>query len=234
MCRGIITHYMHHDVRSPMIIDPFSNHAQVWDNPRHTSYHRCEISAPTPNSTLLESFWPLCTYHSCCNPVLEVHYRDHFRELFWDASGTFIGQNRTDCIFYVEEHEHERYEYLGHPNAFLSAGISCPAPWRQGIQTLDPSWSGRRSANHNDWTRTVDWYDRFFNDGEVLFRLTVNTDTHYLVSLDLAGNSSPDDRVSLENLWQAQLNLIDSVYFKNTALHVLSRRAMELVERNGE
>ncbi|KAI2610230.1 uncharacterized protein GGS25DRAFT_531134 [Hypoxylon fragiforme] len=52
MCRKIFHHQMHHDVRTFMILDPSIERQAVFVNPRHTSFHRCELSPPTAGA------WP--------------------------------------------------------------------------------------------------------------------------------------------------------------------------------
>ncbi|KAI1380249.1 hypothetical protein F4677DRAFT_441565 [Hypoxylon crocopeplum] len=66
MCRKILTHRMHHDVRTPMIFDIRDQNVDkqpIYANPRRTKYHRCEVSRPKPGEWLLNSRWPTEVTH---------------------------------------------------------------------------------------------------------------------------------------------------------------------------
>ncbi|KAI8965106.1 hypothetical protein F5Y11DRAFT_344824 [Daldinia sp. FL1419] len=65
MCRKIWIHYMHHDVRLPMITSLDHDDYTVYANPLRTVYHQCEVDLPIPNEWILNQPRP-CQYHSCC------------------------------------------------------------------------------------------------------------------------------------------------------------------------
>ncbi|RYP66825.1 hypothetical protein DL769_005920 [Monosporascus sp. CRB-8-3] len=133
MCRRIIIHRMHHDVRTPMTLDPDSHshshshsHADAdaaqpsgrtyYANPLRTSYHRCEVSLPPPGQWVLNSGGirraGACEYHSCCAPVVETR-------LCTAALGEprpphqLLDIEPEECERFVLEHRHHRLECFG-------------------------------------------------------------------------------------------------------------------------
>ncbi|KAI0019179.1 hypothetical protein F4780DRAFT_780711 [Xylariomycetidae sp. FL0641] len=73
MCRKVIIHHMHHDVATPMVLDPISSNPTQYENPTHTNHHRCELALPLPGGWLLNS--PRgCAWHSCCLPEEQVEW----------------------------------------------------------------------------------------------------------------------------------------------------------------
>ncbi|RYP26559.1 hypothetical protein DL768_011699 [Monosporascus sp. mg162] len=135
MCRKVIIHRMHHDVRTPMTLDPDSHshsHSYAdadadadaaqpsgqtyYANPLRTSYHQCEVSLPPPGQWLLNSGGirgaGACEYHSCCAPVVETR-------LCAAALGAprpphgLLDIEPEECEGFVLEHRHHRLECFG-------------------------------------------------------------------------------------------------------------------------
>ncbi|RYO89399.1 hypothetical protein DL766_010426 [Monosporascus sp. MC13-8B] len=131
MCRRIIIHRMHHDVRSPMMLDPDSHshshsHANAdaaqppgrpyYANPLRTSYHQCEVSLPPAGQMLLNSGGirraGACEYHSCCAPLVETR-------LCAAALGAprppheLLDIEPEECEHFVLEHRHHHLNCFG-------------------------------------------------------------------------------------------------------------------------
>ncbi|RYP76249.1 hypothetical protein DL771_001868 [Monosporascus sp. 5C6A] len=125
MCRKIISHRMHHDVRTPMTLGPDSHsHSHIdadagrmyYVNPLRTSYHWCEVSLPPPGQWLVNSggirIAGACEYHSCCAPVVETR-------LCAAALGAprpphqLLDVEPEECELFVLEHRHHRLECFG-------------------------------------------------------------------------------------------------------------------------
>ncbi|KAI2602105.1 hypothetical protein GGR54DRAFT_553534 [Hypoxylon sp. NC1633] len=72
MCKKTYVHRMHHDVRTPMIMNPHSESQPIYANPRHTSYHRCEVTKPKPGQWLLNKPWPFEVGPHCHSPSWQI------------------------------------------------------------------------------------------------------------------------------------------------------------------
>ncbi|KAI1211397.1 uncharacterized protein F4807DRAFT_37490 [Annulohypoxylon truncatum] len=177
MCRRILTHYMHHDVRSPMLLDPAAENAPVYANPLHTRFHRCEVSRPLPGQWLLGSPFPTCEYHSCCVLVREVEFCADFHAWVCGTLGMDDDEDIDEhcepeqCVNFVLEHRHEKLSYFGHPEAYLWNRY--PATWREDLLEVENR-------------RRMPWADEeLFLEGEKLYTLEQDAKTQFLVYRDL-------------------------------------------------
>jgi len=159
MCRKIITHYMHHDVASPMIVDSISSNPPIFANPLHTNFHRCELQFPPPGWA---TGWAPCPYHSCCIPHVREEYcaavladmdqrnNDYDEEFYDEDTEEYCDNDETsnygyydpepeECDGFVLEHQHIELPYFGKSPELLQSPQSysynypasvVPATWR--------------------------------------------------------------------------------------------------------
>ncbi|KAI0887898.1 uncharacterized protein GGS22DRAFT_90337 [Annulohypoxylon maeteangense] len=174
MCKRILTHNMHHDVRTPMLLDPFSETAPIYSNPRHTHFHKCELCLVKPEDWPLSCPFPICTLHSCCVLVNTVSYCEEF----WTRMRTSLGNADIEeqcepeqCARFALEHRHVRFPYLGRAYAYPTD--PCPATWREDLLEVQGDSQG--------------WMDGvLFAECEMLHRLEEDAKTQFLVYRDLA------------------------------------------------
>ncbi|KAI1343150.1 hypothetical protein F5Y15DRAFT_429113 [Xylariaceae sp. FL0016] len=178
MCRKIITHHMHHDVASPMIIGPLSESAPIYANPLHTNWHRCEVTIPPRGFRLSGGeCMHICEYHSCCTPSKEIEWcEDMVAEL------EQYEVEPEACELFTLVHHHERLEYFGLPDLFQEP---VPTTWRYlaQIRCHGPDWMP--DFAHDGWER-IRFEEIFFAQCEKLYLTAHDALIHYNVSLDLA------------------------------------------------
>ena len=124
MCRRVITHYIHHDVRAPMVMDSVSPNPVVYANPLRTNFHTCELQLP-PLEFVANTPIEKCPYHTCCIPHAYVVYCADTLA-FIDEQDVEDGMEPEECEAFFLEHHHERLPYFGDE-------CSCrevPATWR--------------------------------------------------------------------------------------------------------
>ncbi|CAJ2505730.1 Uu.00g131240.m01.CDS01 [Anthostomella pinea] len=166
MCRKNIIHQMHHDVSTPIIIDPVTANPTVYANPLRTKHHQCEISHS--NQWLPNTSQPRCGYHSCCIPYVEIEWCDHEEDDMMEPE---------ECEFFSLQHHHTRLEYLGHPAAFFD---SCPATWQNLSQMRweRPDWFPW-FAHHA--SERAGWEEMYFRECEKLY--TAEQDARMLAAV---------------------------------------------------
>ncbi|KAL7622465.1 hypothetical protein AAE478_007971 [Parahypoxylon ruwenzoriense] len=216
MCRRTIIHRMHHDVRTPIIIDAVAPTPTVFAHPRRTQFHRCELSLPVPGHVSLDGF-PCCEYHSCCIPTQEIEHCDSApktrvlkvlrgkagkkrRYAYYD-----VKQEPETCPHFVLEHRHERLEYLGEPDAYPQ---DYPATWREDVHELERDWFSW-FAHSEDYR--IRWEDGFFDRCALLHTLQTDAEVRAGNVYDLSQYWPPWDpartRAGSELLWlEARLN----------------------------
>ncbi|KAK9415084.1 hypothetical protein SUNI508_01932 [Seiridium unicorne] len=121
MCRRILTHRMHHDVRKPMMMpqDIEGSRGVIYANPFQTSHHRCELSIKAHAHTWLLNL-PVhgCEYHSCCVPSEEIIHCECAEEKIWEAEHLMWDSDHEEdedfnpetCYNYTLEHRHVKIE----------------------------------------------------------------------------------------------------------------------------
>ncbi|KAH9890219.1 hypothetical protein F4778DRAFT_753038 [Xylariomycetidae sp. FL2044] len=183
MCHSIHEHYMHHDVRTPMVCDTYSSSPRVLANPFHTSRHVCEISrSGAAGSDALRS----CEYHSCCTRINHVHICDALKALY---SSSTEGDEDDDgewrlepeeCEYFVLEHRHFRAECLGDDETAYPQPV--PATWRDDIEELDLEAS---FSFCHDRSAKSKWLENLFLEAEKLYTLREDTYNRRRVLCDL-------------------------------------------------
>ncbi|KAI1095716.1 hypothetical protein F5B19DRAFT_489375 [Rostrohypoxylon terebratum] len=170
MCRRVFTHYMHHDVRAPMIIDPYVEKAFFYANPRYTPHHKCELCHIPPEAWLVDSLTPKCEHHSCCILVSEVEFCADFYALGNDKELGRLFQPEM-CIEFTVDHRHRKLSYFGHPE--LYPRNMCPSTWRKDLLEV---------GNEH---RSLYAEEEFFKECEKLYTLEQDAKTQFLVYRDL-------------------------------------------------
>ncbi|KAH9997815.1 hypothetical protein F4779DRAFT_636178 [Xylariaceae sp. FL0662B] len=207
MCRKTIIHQMHHDVRTPMIIDPTTTSPPVYANPRRTKYHVCELALPVPGQMLLNSK-PSCKYHSCCIPAFEVEYclerfpvepvsstmfqSSQDRKSAIEQDSDLESDSESDysessvpeeCTYFVLTHRHVRMPYFGDESAYVE---EYPATW---ADIKEPG---------SDWiTWCLDCAGcevPFYFECEKLYQLEKDVQTLLKVMMDLSHTRPPSSR----------------------------------------
>ncbi|KAI1097332.1 hypothetical protein F4804DRAFT_351776 [Jackrogersella minutella] len=182
MCRRILTHRMHHDVRTPMVTDIYADDPSIYVNSRHTCYHQCELSHPVPDQWLLCSPYPSCPYHSCCVLSVEVEFCADHCALVSSRLGIAYPEGECEpeeCASFVLEHLHERLEYFGHPEAYST---SYPATWREDMQYFECDW---QPWFKQDKTLLTKWEELLYLECENLYTLEQDAKTQFLAYRDL-------------------------------------------------
>ncbi|KAI0502767.1 hypothetical protein F5B22DRAFT_653870 [Xylaria bambusicola] len=188
MCRRLITHYMHHDVQVPMILDSISPGAPVYANPSRTQFHRCELDLQ-PMDLSAHIFFPYskpmgkCEYHTCCVPYMYVEYCADFVE-----ENMEYHTEPEECGAFILEHQHERLPCLG--DEYSNQG-EIPTTWRQ-LRRI-------RGINESKWLPEFahephfrpNWEDKFFAECEKLYTLEKDTSIMYAAMLDLIQSNPP-------------------------------------------
>ncbi|KAJ2996041.1 hypothetical protein NUW58_g1103 [Xylaria curta] len=184
MCRRIMTHYMHHDVASPMVIDVFGNEPQIYANPLRTNFHRCELELMRPPQQplqwLLNTPLETCPYHSCCLPHLQVEYCD---DIYHDKEWEEDSLEPEECHNFILEHHHECLPYFG--GELPAHYEKIPATWRGlarlrgGIEDWFPEFS-------HDPKHRAAWEAGCFAECEKLYNLENDLETLVAVAQDLA------------------------------------------------
>ncbi|KAI5917335.1 hypothetical protein F4810DRAFT_716558 [Camillea tinctor] len=249
MCRRVITHHMHHDVRQPMIIDACApNDPPVFVNPLNTPSHTCEIAWP-------QAQWLLnkprsCSYHTCCLPQVDI-------EFCADAKGAFIedqdcGSELDGYSDYLKEeiavelepeecpafslvHRYEQLSYFGIPEAFNPSSDIFFSP--NGYGSPVGTWRGdllEITYGDDDWCPWFEhdamyrpqWESVFFKECEKLYQAEVDARIQDAVMTDLtdAANDAYDRGVP----FCSQYN-----YYENstTAFHNLLRADQVLADQ---
>ena len=124
MCRKILCHNMHHDVRVPMTLPDEHGCELTYANPLRTVHHRCEITRSLPHVPHLTMYInedlptaASCTYHSCCIQWVKTER--------CDAHAADIPVEK--CDRFVLEHRHYRLRKFWPPQV--------PSPQQQQQQT---------------------------------------------------------------------------------------------------
>lgn len=117
MCRTTFKHYMHHDVRTPVVlnVDDGGEDASLYAHPWRTSTHTCNIDIGHSFKHLgicidAESGRPrLCEYHSCCvcHVVVERCAAASCGDASADAGEEDLPEPE-ECDHFVLEHRHGR------------------------------------------------------------------------------------------------------------------------------
>ncbi|KAI1175659.1 hypothetical protein F4777DRAFT_578792 [Nemania sp. FL0916] len=187
MCKRIITHHMHHDVATPIIIDPLSHNPTVYANPLRTNFHRCELSLPSKR-WLLNTPLEKCPYHSCCLPHTQIVYCPTVLAYMQHGSsgsgrGSYGWREPEECFAFALEHHHMRLPYFGDECAYSyhhnSYSYSVPATWR-GLANLrdsgwDPDFVHHGRAEQQGLREK--WEEFLFAECEKLHILTQDFDT---------------------------------------------------------
>ncbi|KAI0382234.1 hypothetical protein F5Y04DRAFT_280018 [Hypomontagnella monticulosa] len=186
MCRTILAHHMHHDVRPPMITDIESQIPVIHINPRHTCYHQCELSWESLGYWLLNTPTPTCPYHSCCALVVEQEFCSHFRDLVTegDEEEEFLEDEfePEECEYFVLEHRYERFEYLGYPREAIQILGEIPATWNEHFREVSGGWG---SFFKRDRKLMAEWERIIFLACERLYWLEEDSSKHFLAYYDL-------------------------------------------------
>ncbi|KAI6084142.1 hypothetical protein F4821DRAFT_243339 [Hypoxylon rubiginosum] len=178
---------MHHDVRKPMIIDPESEYPLIFANPLKTSYHKCEISAPKPGSTLLESHYPTCHWHSCCIPEAKIEFCDWFQDNICNDQGEY---DPMGCMYGIDEHRYVPLEYLGDPSAYADLEYPVIATWDDDIYELHcdfPHLFQRERLEFQQWRIEEEWDQEYFSECELLYTRLADVGIHHEVYLHMLG-----------------------------------------------
>ncbi|KAI2628197.1 hypothetical protein GGS21DRAFT_247236 [Xylaria nigripes] len=183
MCRRLITHRMHHDVATPMIIDPIAFSPILYANPLRTPPHRCELES-TPLELMFSRPVERCIYHSCCIPRDSIQYCVAFLYDYSDDendSDYDLDFEPEECPDFVLEHHHERLPYFGHPEFYME---SIPASWRNLVYLRADRADWFPAFAHNSAKR-VRWEAAFFEACEKLFIFEADAQTIYLVTQNM-------------------------------------------------
>ncbi|KAI4870991.1 hypothetical protein F4820DRAFT_463239 [Hypoxylon rubiginosum] len=213
MCQGIVTHHMHHDVRTPIIIDTDTEDPPIYSSTLGTRYHRCEIESQTPRQQFMGKEWPLCLYHSCCIPVGEVEWCEYFRKHFFNPSGKYANKKPNECRDFVVEYRHERLDYLGDPLAYPD--VIYPTTWRPEIKEQHIDWARlfrREHAEFQYWRKQEDWDQQIYIAAEDLYTLAQDANNSFLVYCDLISSREPEDPLVVaaeDNMIRAETLLAD-------------------------
>ncbi|KAI1423477.1 hypothetical protein F5Y12DRAFT_757175 [Xylaria sp. FL1777] len=181
MCRRTITHYMHHDVAAPMILDPVASDPIVYANPLRTNLHTCELMHPLQD-WLLNTPIQKCNYHTCCVSHVQVDYCADLIA-YLDEEGEEQNFEPEECDAYILEHRHERLPYFGNDGAFRE---KIPATWRdlKQIGGENPNWFAHEPRFYTSWA------EKCFAEGEKLYTLEQDTTMLYASMQDLLELSS--------------------------------------------
>ena len=187
MCRRVITHYIHHDVRAPMVMDSVSPNPVVYANPLRTNFHTCELQLP-PLEFVANTPIEKCPYHTCCIPHAYVVYCADTLA-FIDEQDVEDGMEPEECEAFFLEHHHERLPYFGDE-------CSCrevPATWRNLMEVEGncPEWFKYFVHEAQFQPR---WEELCFRECERLY--TLEQDTFVLCNsmLDMIESRSPYSR----------------------------------------
>ncbi|KAI0423650.1 hypothetical protein F5Y09DRAFT_348600 [Xylaria sp. FL1042] len=175
MCRRVITHYMHHDVRVPMIFGSVSSVASVYASPFRTKFHSCELVLP-PLAAVLNNPTEKCHYHTCCEPHIAVEYCAEF-----DASYGGLDFEPEECDAYILEHQHEYRPYFGNESAYAQ---KIPVIWRDLGRMR--AWSPDQFPFAHKRRFFESWAQKCCEEFEKLYALEQDTaalydSMHYLV-----------------------------------------------------
>ncbi|KAI1760646.1 hypothetical protein GGR53DRAFT_74279 [Hypoxylon sp. FL1150] len=210
MCRHIITHQMHHDVRRPMVIDPETDHPLVFANPLRTSHHQCEVSMPKPGSTVLESHFPTCRWHSCCIPETKVEFCDWFQDNVCNDEGNY---DPFGCMYRIEEHRHVPLEYLGDREAYADLTYPVIATWDRNIYELNCNWAHwfhRESFEFQQWCIEEGWDEEYYSACELLYTQSADVEIHHAVYFDML-MKYPAGHAMVSAAWQNIERATDSL-----------------------
>ncbi|KAI1488314.1 hypothetical protein F5X96DRAFT_685586 [Biscogniauxia mediterranea] len=221
MCRRIITHHMHHDVRQPMIIDACAHgDPPVYVNPLHTPFHTCEVTWPCHEHWLLNKPRS-CNYHSCCLPQEKIEFCDDMKDFFLDDqdSDTFdhveedlaMEHEPEECQSYSLVHRHEQLPYFGIPEAFDTTSDTCYSEdgwhiltklWRDDLKEIsygDQDWFP--CFEHDAMYRT-NWEILFFQEAAKLYQAECDARIQDAVMTDLtdAANAAYDRQLTFCSL----------------------------------
>ncbi|KAI1195533.1 hypothetical protein F5X97DRAFT_345650 [Nemania serpens] len=186
MCRRIITHYMHHDVAAPMILDPVTTDPIACANPLRTNFHRCELTPGPPLTWLLNTPVAACLYHSCCVPQVQEHFCRNLTEHLDDDDGAIETLEPEQCSNFVLEHHHERLPYFGNE---LADSEAVPASWRYLVRIRGDSPDWFPGFAHDERFR-ADWEEKCFAECEKLYTLENDAAILYTAVEDLMDHGS--------------------------------------------
>ncbi|KAI1503447.1 hypothetical protein F5X99DRAFT_105043 [Biscogniauxia marginata] len=211
MCRRIITHQMHHDVRVPMVMnsDPCGEKT-IYANPLRTPYHRCEISQPWQSQCISNGL--TCKYHSCCMPWEEVHYCAEMGFAFleeqdYDVTDDLeeelaMTREPEECDYFSLVHYHQHLPYFGDMDAYPwspdpyqypyypEGAYGAPATWRDDLTRLPEQWC---TGFAHDAKYRGSWDELFFLECETLYEAECDAQTQRAVLADLAVAENQED-----------------------------------------
>ncbi|ETS78108.1 hypothetical protein PFICI_10170 [Pestalotiopsis fici W106-1] len=211
MCRRVLYHHMHCDVRQPMTVPNgiIGAEAGVYENPLRTFHHRCEIDVRVHepvHSVLLDLPAVKCEYHSCCLVVEEVLYCSEGDQVLND--GEDFEPEMCDC--YALEHRHEQI----HQRCFGDAcqGRMCLHNLTNGANDAKDQWPGLEEVIwYETWdpvyTRPVElrakWEDHLFRRMAKLTTMNNDLLIHAAVlhdiSRDVSLGNSPHIQAAAKN-----------------------------------
>ncbi|OTA62359.1 hypothetical protein K449DRAFT_395102 [Hypoxylon sp. EC38] len=208
MCKRILTHQMHHDVRIPIITDLHSDNPRIYADSRHTRCHQCELTRPLPNTWMLNSPYPPCPFHSCC--ILNTDFDfcpDFYAKLACSGIDDPYAENciPEGCKYFICEHRHVRLEYFGRPEAY---SVNIPATWREDIQEHPYYWSylfNREKTGFSGWEQWVSY------ECGIVYILEQDAKTLLAVYYDLINFWPPGDPnilIAEQIMWETQRKLI--------------------------
>jgi hypothetical protein len=253
MCRKIITHHMHHDVASPMIIDSISSNPAIFANPLHTNFHRCELQFPPPGWT---RDWTECSYHSCCIPhvrdeycaavlaKMDQHNNDYDEEYYdEDAEENYddnaIGDDSyydpepEECDGFVLEHQHIELRYFGEcpelPRLQYGSGAALvdPATWR-GLYRIEGELQQAKhfpGFNHSS-ADAARWQEVTYAECEKLYTLETDAAVLRAALKDLGVYGPADARDCVSRARAKILDAEEQLQAQRRLVHDLYQWAM--------
>ena len=227
---------MHHDIRTPLIVDYLSPEARVYANPLRTCHHRCEVDLVRIRRDLgLPAYGKLlCEYHDCCLVREEVWSCPQYPRVAAAATeeeeeekeeeGEDEGGEPEECEAFVLEHRHtplHTWEVVARWAAMAGApepGVLPVGLWQPYAELAwDRDW---RPVYHQDRRLYPRWQEAVFALGEQLHRRRADRDVHEAVLLDITRCPAAAD-------WETRAAAVDN-YFG--AAHALSMLEMHIHE----
>ncbi|GAW23517.1 hypothetical protein ANO14919_130760 [Xylariales sp. No.14919] len=184
MCRRIITHYMHHDVATPMIVDPTAPRPIIYANPLHTTVHSCEVPPPSPD-WLLDTPIERCQYHSCCITRERIEHCEPIHDML-EEDEEFLPE---ECDQFTLEHHHVHFPCLGDEGTSCSSGEASPATWRH-LESIRGKYSNWFPQFARDPMYRPKWEINLFPECEKLYVSECNTLARYATMQELIVNNS--------------------------------------------
>ncbi|KAI0483437.1 hypothetical protein F4859DRAFT_399290 [Xylaria cf. heliscus] len=199
MCRRIITHRMHHDVATPMLIDPFSSTPIIYANPLRTNFHRCELTPPPGARQAAE-----CPYHTCCIADERIDY--------CASVGDSAAVEPEECPSFALEHRHERLPYFGDAGAYDTA---VPATWQDMVRARGSNahlFLGFATPSREAW----EW--EYFIECEKLYMLERDTATLFANFQDLRADQQHPRSRDMERVARVNFRRVEARLFAQRKL----------------